>query len=153
MIAYKMEHIMSYNVTLAAPEIIGEVPEGIRANFFFTGGKITGPKVVGKIRPVGADWLTLRRDGVAVLDVRATAETNDGALLYVTYAGIIDFGPNGYQDFLNGVTPPSGIAIRTCPRVTTSHPDYIWLNRLHCIGVGQLFMERSEVQYDVYAVV
>ena len=60
MFEYKIDHIMSYNATLTAPEVIGEVPEGIRVNFF-TGGNITGPKVFGKLRPVGADWLTLRR--------------------------------------------------------------------------------------------
>src|SRR5689334_21259994 len=90
MIAYQMEHIMSYTATLAAPEIIGEVPEGIRLNFYVTGGEVTGPKVFGKFRPVGADWLTIRRDGVAVLDVKATVETNDGALLYITFPGVID---------------------------------------------------------------
>jgi hypothetical protein len=71
----KMDHIMSYNVTLAAPEIIGEVPEGFRANFYVTGGTISGPKVLGKFRPAGGDWLLLRRDGVAILDIEATAET------------------------------------------------------------------------------
>ena len=152
MIAYQMEHIMSYTATLAAPEIIGEVPEGIRLNFYVTGGEITGPKVFGKFRPVGADWLTIRRDGVAVLDVKATVETNDGALLYITFPGVIDLGPNGYQDFLNGVMPSSGTALRTCPKVMTAHPNYLWLNRLLCVGVGQAFLERSEVAYDVYAV-
>jgi hypothetical protein len=153
MFEYKMDHIMSYNATLAAPEVVGEVPEGLRVNFYVTGGTITGPKVFGKLRPVGADWLILRRDGVAVLDVRATAETNDGALLYITYAGIIDFGPDGYQNFLKGTPAASGTVIRTSPKVTTSHPNYLWLNRVHCVGVGALFPERSEVAYDVYAVV
>ena len=35
MIDYQLEHICSYTATLAAPpEIIGPVPEGIRANFY-----------------------------------------------------------------------------------------------------------------------
>jgi len=152
MFEYKIDHIMSYNATLTAPEIIGEVPEGIRVNFYVTGGNITGPKVFGKLRPVGADWLTLRRDGIGVLDVKATAETNDGALLYITYSGIIDLGSTGYQDFLAGKPPASGTAIRISPKVSTSHPNYLWLNRLHCVGVGGAFLERSEVAYDVYAV-
>jgi Protein of unknown function (DUF3237) len=50
-----------------------------------TGGTATGPKVFGKFRPVGADWLVVRRDGMAALDVRATMETNDGALINVSY--------------------------------------------------------------------
>jgi hypothetical protein len=152
MIDYSLEHIMSYTGKLAPPEIIGPVPGGIRVNFYVTGSEITGPKVFGKVRPVGADWLTVRRDGIAALDVRATAETNDGALLYVTYLGIIDLGENGYDDFLKGVPLPSGVAIRTSPRIQTSDPRYLWLNRLHCIGVGQAFAERLEVVYDVYAV-
>lgn len=152
MIDYHLEHIMTYTATLAPPEIIGPVPEGVRVNFYVTGGIISGPKVFGKLRPVGADWLTVRRDGIAALDVRATAETNDGALLYITNPGIIDLGENGYEDFLNGTAPASGIAIRTSPRIQTSHPSYLWLNRLHCIGIGQAFVERLEVGYDVYAV-
>jgi hypothetical protein len=44
MFVYKMDHIMSYNATLTAPEVIGEVPEGIRVNFYVTGGNITGQK-------------------------------------------------------------------------------------------------------------
>ena len=133
--------------------MIGEVPEGVRVKGYFTGGNITGPTVFGKLRPVGGDWLTVRRDGVGIIDVKTTAETNDGALLYITYSGIIDFGPTGYTDFLAGKPPVNGIALRTNPKVSTSHPNYVWLNRLHCFGVGGAFLDRSEVAYDVYAVI
>ena len=54
-------------VTLNPPEVIGPVPEGIRVNLYITGGEVTGRKVRGKLRPVGGDWLTIRRDGVAIL--------------------------------------------------------------------------------------
>jgi hypothetical protein len=148
-----MDHVMSYNATLAAPEIIGEVPEGFRANFYVTGGTITGPKVLGKFRSAGGDWLLLRRDGVAILDIKATAETNDGAVLYFSIGGTIDLGPNGYSDFLNGVPLASGTPIRISPRIWTSHPNYLWLNRLFLVGIGGVFLERSEVAYDLYAVV
>jgi hypothetical protein len=152
MIEYHLEHIVSYTAQLAPPEVIGPVPEGIRVNFHVTGGTATGPKLFGMLRAVGADWLTIRRDGIAALDVRATMESNDGALIYVSYTGNIDLGENGYEEFLKGTPPASGVAIRTSPRFQTSHPDYLWLNRLHCVGVGQAFIERLEVAYDVYAV-
>jgi uncharacterized protein DUF3237 len=70
----KLELIMSYTAKLADPEVIGATPEGIRVNFYVTGGEVTGPKITGKFRAVGADWLTIRRDGMAILDVRATLE-------------------------------------------------------------------------------
>ena len=82
-----------------------------------TGGELLGPKIKGKIRPVGADWLTVRTDGMGILDVRATAETDDGALIYMYYYGTADLGPDGYQSFLEGAPPPpEGIDLRICPR-------------------------------------
>ncbi len=89
---------------------------------------------------------------MAILDVRITIETDDGALIYSTYSGVADLGEDGYQAFLRGEPPPSGTAIHIVPRYHTSHPDYRWLNRLQCVGIGQAFMERGEVRYDIYAV-
>jgi len=88
MITYKLEHIFSYTGTLASPpEIIGTMPEGTRVNFYSTGCEIAGPRIRGKIPPVGGDWMTVRKDGVAVLDVRTTFETHDGAFILMTYQG------------------------------------------------------------------
>src|SRR5262245_48504629 len=72
---YKLEHVFSYTGLLAnPPEVIGPVPEGIRVNFYAAGGKITGPNVRGKLRPAGGDWVIVRKDGVAYLNVRTTFE-------------------------------------------------------------------------------
>ena len=134
---YDLEHICSYVGRLAdAPEIIGPVPEGIRVNFFSAGGEVTGPRIRGKVRPVGGDWVTVRKDGVAYLDVRTTFETDDGALILVTYLGLADFGEDGYERFLRGEMPPV-VKLRTSPRFVTSHSEYLWLNRLFFIGIGE----------------
>ena len=82
------------------------MPEGVRVNFYSAGGEIRGPRVRGKVRAVGGDWLTVRKDGVAILDVSTTFETHDGALILVTYSGMIDFGENGHDEFLRGNLPP-----------------------------------------------
>lgn len=147
------EHVTSYRATLSEPEVIGEVAEGLRLNVYVTGGEVLGPRIKGKIRPVGADWLTIRTDGIGVLDVRATVETHDGALIYTYYSGIADLGPDGYRNFVAGAPPPAdGIALRIRPTYQTSHPDYRWVNRACCIGVGKVFLEKGEVSYDIYAV-
>jgi len=152
MFEYHLEHIMSYTVKISEPEVIGPVPEGLRVNGYILGGEVTGPRVSGKLRPVGGDWLTVRKDGVAIVDVRTTIETHAGALISLTYWGLIDLGDDGYEQFLEGRPPASGTAIRMSAGLSTSHPGYLWLNRLHCLGIGQAFLERSEVAYDVYAV-
>ena len=150
MLDYNLEHIMSYTVTLD-PEVIGPVPEGFRVNLHITGGEVNGPKVYGKLRPVGADWLTVRTDGVGILDVIATIETREEALIYAAYMGVGDLGEDGYERMVRQDLPPT-VPLRTVPRVQTAHPDFQWLNRLQCLGIGELDTGRFEVSYDVYAV-
>jgi hypothetical protein len=152
MITYRLEHILSYTGTLASPpEIIGPLPDGIRVNFYSSGGEVIGPRVRGTVRPVGGDWMTVRTDGVALQNVRTTFETDDGALVLVTYQGAIDLGDDGYDAFLRGELP-SVVQLRTSPRFMTTHPAYVWLNRLHCFGVGEYRSSTNRAQYDVYAV-
>ena len=145
------EHVCSYSAGLTAPpEIIGPVPEGIRATFYITGGEISGPKLRGKVRSVGADWGLMRHDGVFELDVRATLETHDGALIYTHYRGLGDMGPDGYAKFLEGKLPPR-MALRTTPTFRTSAPQYQWMHRLLCVGIGEADLQKFVVSYDVYA--
>lgn len=146
----QLEHICSYWATLTPPEMIGPTPEGIRAHVYVTSGEVSGPRMQGRIRPVGGDWLLIRPDGIGVLDVRATMELNNGALVYTNYGGVAEFGPNGYNLFLEG-KPPARVDLRIVPRYHTSHPDYLWLNRLQCIGIGSADLEHLKVSYDIYA--
>lgn len=149
---YELEQICSYNATLSPGEPIGPVAEGLRLTIYHTGGEASGPRIRGKVRPVGGDWATLRADGVAVLDVRATIETHDGALISLAAAGYMDLGPDGYQAALNGQLPPDGTPFRTTPRLQTAHPAYRWANRLVYLGIGELHLSVPEVRYDIYAV-
>src|SRR3546814_11640452 len=98
----KSEFICAMFATLQAPPEVIPVPHGIRVNFYITGGTLDGPRLKGKLRPVGADFFTLRHDGVGELDVRTTIETDDGALIYTHYVGIGDMGVDGHARFLAG---------------------------------------------------
>jgi hypothetical protein len=150
MLKYETEHLFSYTATVAPPEVIGPGPDGIPLNFSVTGGTVTGPRVNGKLRPIGGDYATLRTDGVLILNVIATIECDDGALIDTRYSGVIDLGPEGYANFLKGIIP-SGLKIRSGPRFRTAHPNYLWLNRLQCFGIGEADLAKLEVGYDVYA--
>ena len=149
---YTLEHLLSYRGTLASPpEVIGELPEGIRVTFYSTGGEITGPKVRGRLKPVGGDWMTVRKDGTALMDVRTTFETDDGALILATYQGVADLGEDGYGRFLKGELPAT-VKLRMSPRFVSSHAKYAWLNRVHCLGIGEYRVATNDAVYDVYAV-
>jgi hypothetical protein len=148
---YRLEHIFSFGATLESPEIIGPVPEGIRANFYCKGGEVTGAKLRGQCRAVGGDWLTVRTDGVAILDVKTTLESHDGAIIAITYSGMADLGSDGYQRFLEGKLPPR-LTLHIVPRCQTAHSEYTWLNRVQCLGIGEVDLERSYVSYDIYSI-
>jgi hypothetical protein len=140
----QLEHICSYWATLSPPEIIGPLAEGLRVNLYVTSGEITGPKMRGRLRNVGGDWLSLRPDGIGILDVRATLELEDGALIYTSYGGVADLGQDGYERFLAG-NPPARVPLRIAPRYYTGHSAYLWLNRLQCVGSGHADMEHLRV--------
>ncbi|MGH7819320.1 MAG: DUF3237 domain-containing protein [Candidatus Binatia bacterium] len=151
MIGYELEHVLSYRARLRRPQVIGRVAEGIRVFFPVDEGEVTGPRVYGRLLPGGGDWLTVRTDGVQILDVRGTLETDDGAILYAAYTGVGDLGEDGYEKFLRGERP-STIRLRASGRFLAGDPRYAWLNRVQCLNVGEADTARAEVRYDVYAV-
>lgn len=145
-----LDYVMSYSVTLREPEVVGPIPIGLRFNFYVTGGSFQGPKCKGTILPVGGDWLTIRRDGIGILDVRATLKTHDDALLYISYTGVLDTGKDGYKNASEGKFPDV-LQLRVSSRIDTAHPNYEWLNRHQFVQFGDANLATMTVRYDVYA--
>jgi hypothetical protein len=52
-VTFELEHVFSYTTTLAAPEIIGPVPDDIRVNSYVTGGDVWLPDgtKIGNLKP------------------------------------------------------------------------------------------------------
>ena len=95
--------------------------------------------------------MLLRHDGVGVAESRITYETDDGALLLSRYYGIFDLGPDAYERALRSEfdpVPPLVLA----PQFITSHPNWLWLNRLQCLAVGRATMADLIVRLDIYAI-
>ena len=146
------EFLGAFTVQLAKPpESFGPAPDGLHITFYIESGEIHGPKINAKIRGEGGDWMLVRRDGVGVADVRITYETDDGALLLSRYYGIFDLGSRGYERALRNEydpVPPLVLA----PQFVTSHPNWLWLNRLQCLAVGRVTMADLLVRFDLYAI-
>jgi uncharacterized protein DUF3237 len=147
---FSIEHLARFSVFVREPEIIGNTPDGIKVNWWVTSGSFEGPRLRGKLRPEGADWMTIRPDGIGILDVRATLETHDGALISVTYSGVFELGADGYRNFIAGKYPKLPEA-RTTPRYLTADPRYSWLNRLQCIAAGAVDLDTLNFVYDSFA--
>src|SRR5215472_1753013 len=91
---YQIEHLFTYRLQLGPPQIIRPVPADLRIDFPIVGGEVTGPRLQGSVKPGGADFGTLRTDGVFLVDVRGALESHDGALIEITYTGVMDLGPD-----------------------------------------------------------
>ncbi len=85
------------------------------------------------------------------LDVRATFETDDGALIYVQYYGVQKDDPNRVRVRTTRETEYGERYFMTAPRFETGDERYAWLNDLVCVGEGKRLTE--SVAYRVYAVV
>lgn len=147
----KLDFICTVKVEMSRPpEIIGETPEGLKVNWFLQTGEVYGPKLNASICPKGGDWMTIRPDGVGIMGVRATLRTDEEALISATYSGVFDLGEDGYHNFLNNQWPEKP-QVRSTPRFLTAHEKYKWLNRLQCIGIGEVKMSELLMIYDLYA--
>ena len=118
--------LMTLQLNTAPTQDIGPGPHGRRVTFPITGGSFEGDRLRGKVLPGGSDWTVKRSDGIIELDLRITLETDDGALIHMTFEGIRDDGAPGAPYF------------RTAPRFETSETKYSFLNRMLAVGAGEI---------------
>ena len=117
--------LLTLRLSTAPVQDIGAGPHGARVTFPIIGGSFEGERLRGKVLPGGDDWTIKRADGVIELDLRITLETDDGALVHMTFEGIRDDGARPAPYF------------RTLPRFETAAPKYAFLNRLLAVGIGE----------------
>src|SRR2546430_14014075 len=79
---------MTARILPPPPQKIGAIPHGLRSIVPILGGDFEGPSLRGKVMPGGGDWLLLRSDAVLELDLRITLETDDQALIHMTFQGL-----------------------------------------------------------------
>jgi Protein of unknown function (DUF3237) len=146
-----LQHLFKVEVTLAAPQDLGDTPRGRRRIIGITGGRFTGARLSGRVLPGGADWQVIRADGVAELDARYTLEASDGALIYVRNRGYRHGPPEILKKLSSGEeVDPSLYYMRTTPRFETGDARYAWLNRMVCVATGA--RRAAAVELDVYEI-
>src|SRR5712672_3594332 len=119
--------LMHLRLTVAATEEIGLTPRGHLTIFPITGGSFEGERLRGIVLG-GGEWVTAAADGTFELDLRLTLQTDDGALIHMTFTGVRD-DANHY--------------FRTLPRFETAAPKYSFLNRLLAVGIGEGVSRRT----------
>jgi len=119
------------------PLVLPATPAGTRVIIEVLTMSVEGDRLRGQMKGrSAADWLTIGSDGTGSLDVRATIETHDGALIFLHY--------QGRRDFSQGMDAP----VYTAPRFDTGDERYTWLNKVQAVAKGHL--DGSTLTYDVY---
>jgi hypothetical protein len=148
--APELDLIAHAEADLPHTTVFGPTPEGIRMAFYIANGQWNGPRVHARYKSEGGDWLLVREDGVAIPNLRATLETEDGALLYYQLTGTVDLGPDGYARTLARDLPALA-PIAVVSQVSTSSERWSWLNRTTLVGTGIVNLREGRVLYDVYS--
>jgi Protein of unknown function (DUF3237) len=129
-----VEHLFTITANTSMNATITS-PAGTRIIFDASSGRFEGPKLKGTVKGPGGDWVTARANGMLALDVRLLLETDDGAVIYMTY---------------QGVAKATADWIRTAPMFETGDERYAWLNDIQAIATGAA--GDGSVTYEVYRV-
>lgn len=129
-------------------EQIGATALGGRA-IGYVNGRLEGPAIRGTI--AACDWFLTRADGIGEADVRGTLKTDDGALIYMRYNGLLDMR-GAAPAAGGGAIPGSGTCpVRTAVRFETGAERYRELNQIQAIGIGEINFQTGKIKYNVYA--
>ncbi len=145
-------HLMTLTLDVPSSVDLGQTPRGGRKIAQISGGRFVGERLRGQVHAApGGDWLLLRSDGVLTLDVRITLETDDHALIFMSYQGM-RHGPADVIERLNRGERVDSDAyyFRMAPVFETGHERYSWLNRVLAVATGS--REPSGPVYQVYEV-
>lgn len=133
------EFLFEARVRLTNEMHVGQTPNGYRMIVNVAGGLFEGPRLKGEVIPMsGADWSLIRADGNGALDVRMCLKTDDGAILYVHWHGlmIVDEENRAYALDFAKKDDPAGASryyFRASPQFETGDERYAWLNNVLCV--------------------
>jgi hypothetical protein len=144
--------LFTIQMRLHPPQDLGATPFGRRRIIAVSGGEFAGERLRGKVQALaGSDWLLERADGSYQQDARVTLETDDGALIGMSYRGVRHASAEVAARLARGeVVERTEYYLRTAPLFETSAERYAWINRIVAIGVGGRIP--GGIRYEVYEV-
>jgi hypothetical protein len=132
----QITQVAEYGVPVGAV-MSGQAPpaEGARFDVHFE-GPVTGLKFRGSAK--GADYLHIRADGRIQLDIHAEITTEDGKKIALAADGVLTGAPPVFE-------------LRENVTLTTSYPEYSWVNAIQIWGSGTADLAKGEVRLKAYA--
>lgn len=149
--APSLSFLCDMELTLEKPHLPGKTSFGNRKIIRVIGGKLQGNKLNATVVPGGDDWITVREDGTIIQNVRILLETDDNALILMTYRGIRT-GPKEVLARLDKgeEVNPDEYYFRTSPIFETADSRYDWLNSRIFVSNGMRL--ETGVNYSIYTI-
>jgi len=117
---------------------LGRVHGGRRRVIPILGGTVQGPKFNGIVLPGGADWQTIRDDGVTLIRAQYTMQADDGAIIGIINTGVRRTSEEVAQKMAAGeYVPPSEYYFRTTPVFEVGPGPHYWMTDRIFVCVGE----------------
>jgi hypothetical protein len=130
-------------VQVAAPQVVGHGPRGLRRVIPITGGDFKGDGWHARVLAGGADFQLIVTDTLTELDARYTLELDGGDLVYVRNRAIRSGPPELMAKLARGeVVDPSSIYFRCAPSFETASSAMKWINERMFVGTGARHPDR-----------
>ncbi|MCW3110164.1 MAG: hypothetical protein JWQ09_4670, partial [Segetibacter sp.] len=115
----KTEKIAEINILVNPP-----IMAGTKIIYTVKGGTVSG-NIQGQVLPVGGDFATAIGPTTIKQDVRLVLQTQDSAIIYITYTGVIYADAETFKLMATGKeVSPSKYYIRNTPVFETKSPKY-----------------------------
>jgi hypothetical protein len=148
----ELAHEFSFWLALKPSVDFGGGPVGHRTYIEVTGGAATGKRFNANAFGGGGDWILVGTDNYARLDVRVQFKTDDGALVYLQYFGLLEQTTKVNEALTSGGgTAYRDQYLRITPRLETGDERYAWMNQSVFVARGH-FLDGPKVEYEVYRV-
>ena len=135
-----LEYVITVEATIDPLIDMGRTPEGQRRVVLITGGTFEGPTFKGSIMPGGEDWQLIRDDGVTLLDAHYWLRADDGTIIRVHNAVLLN-SPAAKP----GEQAPTAYA-RSSVKLEAPLGQHDWLNKAIFVGTLEAdFKQRPAV--------
>jgi hypothetical protein len=124
-------------VAIGVPLTLGETPLGKRRMIPITGGRFEGPRLSAEVIAGGADWQTLRPDGVTEIHAVYAIRADDGTVIAVDNRGLATRGEGGHHR-------------RTVCRFEAPAGPHDWLNKAIFVGTLDIEPSRDAIRLRIY---
>ena len=134
----RLEHVCDLAVEVAPAIEVGVTAQGLRRMIAITGGRVTGPRLQGRVLPAGADYQLVLGGTTAHLDARYVIELDDGERVFVHNTALRVASAETTQRLLRGeVVDPGAVYFRCQPRFEAPVSGaQAWLNDSQFVGTG-----------------